>query len=740
MLACNPAHEAAAKPLSKFISVFIAFALCVYLLIPAFAWASEPTDTAPQKTVTLTILAGAQTDYDTGTTTYTTWVNKEYAFTEGDTLETLLNYAVSEGDISGFTADESSFGGKYITSVTSAFGETQKSWNNTGLPASLYWASFFDGQYATGDCALDHVVLEAGKTYQFAWNSYTDATAPVDWNAFYENHPIEAAENPADSAVVLSIVGGMTSDPVTWEPSYRTWVNKSYSLFAVLSEINKKADSPKAIADLTLKDLLTYAVSQGDILGYDAESSAYDDGKYITSLTSKDGVTYTNAMNDPLSLYWSYFCNGHYGSGECGINQVKLVGGTTYQFAWDSFTTAHAPQNQAAWDRYYLDNPSGLATNIPQENTHRPSSQNQATEVDGDKIASLMNNIASSYARINAPWPIVGLSALGKTDSVDKKAFYRKAISEIKNPLETTSIQRNIIALSALGYDATCLDRAGAAFNAIEQMATQVTNTSFLNTRISSLWAYASGKYEVPKNAVLSEKALIESVCREQLSDGGFSFAGGKDDADMTSMAIMALAPYQDKYPEIENAINRALAALKNLQLSDGGFADIQGKANACSTAYAVMALCAVGINPATEWATLGGLTPLSALLNYAAPDLSGFVGAASGKTDGRATEQGFLALVAYVGLLSTHASYNVIEQACKGNVAIPDGTLRPSEKTSGDSHAAPNDTFLAKTSDKTAFYGVVAGCSASVSLAALAILLRKRADKISRIIKTESR
>ena len=141
----NTAQKRQGAALVKKLFAFaLALALCVSFVPVAPAMAAD--DDAQENTVTLTIVNGDKT-----------WVNKRYAFNEGDTVLDLLDAAVEEGDIKAYTAPESSYGGKYIGTITSEEGETPQAWNSADYSVSTYWSSYFNGKYGQGDCALDHV-------------------------------------------------------------------------------------------------------------------------------------------------------------------------------------------------------------------------------------------------------------------------------------------------------------------------------------------------------------------------------------------------------------------------------------------------------------------------------------------------------------------------------------------------------------------------------------------------------
>src|SRR5690606_31085243 len=113
-----------------------------------------------------------------------------------------------------------------------------------------------------------------------------------------------------------------------------------------------------------------------------------------------------------------------------------------------------------------------------------------------------------------------------------------------------------------------------------------------------------SMRYEIPDDAYYTREDIIVEILRNQLPDGGFSLNGKEADADMTAMAIQALAPYYNseetyeykqratnKHVEksVREAVDEALDTLSQIQLDSGDFSS-WGIANAESTAQVMVA------------------------------------------------------------------------------------------------------------------------------------------------------
>ena len=146
----------------------------------------------------------------------------------------------------------------------------------------------------------------------------------------------------------------------------------------------------------------------------------------------------------------------------------------------------------------------------------------------------------------------------------------------------------------------------------------------------------------IADGARYTRETIIEAIVSAQGEDGGFSLTGDALDADITAMALQALAPYADGQAEV---IDRALEALSGVQCADGGFAS-WGAENAESTAQVVMALCALGIDPAADerFCKEGG-SAVTALMGFRVED--GSFAHVGGTSDAMASEQGLQALEA---------------------------------------------------------------------------------------------
>ena len=269
----------------------------------------------------------------------------------------------------------------------------------------------------------------------------------------------------------------------------------------------------------------------------------------------------------------------------------------------------------------------------------------------GDYMESLGTPDVGS---IGGDWMALGLA---RSDRKVSEEYYAHVVKFVEENVDangrldknkSTENSRIILALTSLGYDVTNV----AGHNLFEGL----TDMSFvkkqgINGPFWALVALDSHDYELPAGGDVSRETLLETILSRQTKDGGWTLAGETADADMTGMALTALAPYYDTDAKVKSAVDKALAMLSETQLSDGSFGSIDGS-SAESCAQVVSALSALGINPHTDERFIkNGISVVDALCNFALKN-GGFQHIMDGKTDGMATEQSYYALAAYFRML----------------------------------------------------------------------------------------
>lgn len=123
----------------------------------------------------------------------------------------------------------------------------------------------------------------------------------------------------------------------------------------------------------------------------------------------------------------------------------------------------------------------------------------------------------------------------------------------------------------------------------------------------------------------------------------------GESDADLSAMAIQALAPYRDR-EEVRACIDRILKHLSDRQKEDGTF-EGYGFRTSESVSQVILALATLGIRPEGDGRFIkNGITLTDALFSFRTD--SGFKHLLKDEgVNAIATEQAFLALNALIGL-----------------------------------------------------------------------------------------
>lgn len=256
------------------------------------------------------------------------------------------------------------------------------------------------------------------------------------------------------------------------------------------------------------------------------------------------------------------------------------------------------------------------------------------------------------YGSIGGDWAVLGLARGGanvKNGYFDgyyaKLESYVKSCQGVLHKRRYTDYSRVVLAVTAIGKDA----RDVAGYNLLAPLGDfDKTVYQGVNGAIFALLALDAGGYEIPANPEAKTQATreryVQKILSAQLTDGGWNISGETADADLTAMALQALAGYTAQ-ATVQTAVDRGIAALSSMQLTDGGFAT--GGTETCeSNAQVLVALAELGISPSDSRFTKGGSTALDALLAFSNSDGS-FCHTAGGEANEMATEQALYALAA---------------------------------------------------------------------------------------------
>lgn len=272
----------------------------------------------------------------------------------------------------------------------------------------------------------------------------------------------------------------------------------------------------------------------------------------------------------------------------------------------------------------------------------------EAFETTGDYMAALGDPTAGSTG---GEWMALGFARSGREvpDSYyDSVVAYVNEKIDDNGRLHATKCTTNcrfIVALTAIGKDPTDVGGHNLLAGLNDMGYIRKVGVSGV---IWTLIAFDCGKFEMPNG--IDRETLVDTILDFQVPGGGWATSGNVADPDVTSMAIQALAPYQED-PEVRSALDTAVTVLSGMLDETGNFPSQYG-ASSESISQVIVALCTLGIDPNMDPRFVkNGISALDGLLGYYVED-GGFKHIHSGKIDGIATEQGYYALTAYFRML----------------------------------------------------------------------------------------
>ena len=179
-------------------------------------------------------------------------------------------------------------------------------------------------------------------------------------------------------------------------------------------------------------------------------------------------------------------------------------------------------------------------------------------------------------------WLAMALSACGANESYDaylaaleQHVTERYAEQGTLDALMATEYSRTILTVAMLGGDPAAFGTRPDG-TAIDLLNDGVWNfagelgAQGLNGLIFALLAVDAGTYPEPERAKNTRAGIVEAIRAAQEPDGGFGLVSGASEADLTAMALQALAPYGR-----DETVERALAWLKEQMQPDGTYVKV---------------------------------------------------------------------------------------------------------------------------------------------------------------------
>ncbi|MBR6800184.1 MAG: hypothetical protein IKM61_00330 [Eubacteriaceae bacterium] len=168
--------------------------------------------------------------------------------------------------------------------------------------------------------------------------------------------------------------------------------------------------------------------------------------------------------------------------------------------------------------------------------------------------------------------------------------------------IKATEYHRIILTIYALGGDPTSFGEKpdGSSIDLLADGTYFFHGDSLglqgLNGWIFSLISLDAKNTAVPENAKFTREDMLDAILSAQEADGGFGLSSGSSNADITAMAVQALAPYKDR-SDVSEAIEKALGFMSDIMTDEGRFI-AYGEESSETISQLIIALCSVGIDP----------------------------------------------------------------------------------------------------------------------------------------------
>jgi hypothetical protein len=363
-----------------------------------------------------------------------------------------------------------------------------------------------------------------------------------------------------------------------------------------------------------------------------------------------------------------------------------------------------------------------VVSNVSAQAAGEPSSWRAEIVKTLDATAAKMRKTVSNpvVGSVGGEWAVLGLARAGKADASYKNKYlanlsdYVKSMKGVLHSQKYTEYSRVILALSSLGVDAR--DVAGYDLTAPLAEYEKVVFQG-VNGPTFALIALDTVGYDIPTlpsgsaHTQATREKLVDTLVSKQSKDGGWNLTGsasGSADADLTGMALQALAPYYFKgEAKVTAAVDKALAKLSQMQGATGGFGSDMGGGDAVeSTAQVVVALNSLGVAMDDPRFVKGGKSVFDDLMRYYVPAEAGFKHNPDGEVDEMATEQALYALVSMRRALDgKNTLYDMTDTGLDGSKPVSgDGTDVSKDPDDGtDTTKKTTETTKKKTTKTTA-------------------------------------
>lgn len=255
----------------------------------------------------------------------------------------------------------------------------------------------------------------------------------------------------------------------------------------------------------------------------------------------------------------------------------------------------------------------------------------------------VMHNIAAKYAASGVAqdgssyWLAADMMAYEKTfpDSANKlnqeqkQAMMELAVKTIETSSSAGDLAKSIIALTAMGYDATKITTdSGAALDGVAKLAAMVNDENKSNVSIYNV-GFVMIALQQFGDTYQAELDKLIAYALEQKS----GWMDTKWGPDTMAFVMPALAPYAETNADVKTALDEAVTVLAKCQNEVGSVG------NGSSNGLSIVAVTALGMDPAT----FNGKSLVDGLMSNVLTSEDGF----DSTELSFGTEQGFRGLIA---------------------------------------------------------------------------------------------
>lgn len=282
--------------------------------------------------------------------------------------------------------------------------------------------------------------------------------------------------------------------------------------------------------------------------------------------------------------------------------------------------------------------------------------QNTVNWMRGSGAQVMNSTFLQKVSSTSTDWYAFCLGRLGVSDNYSgflsaADSYVRKKYAQHPSTgLSTntaTEWHRLTVAVLAAGGDPTSVGGQNLIADGVYDCLAGEPWEQGINGAIWALLSVDTKGYPIPEGAKYSREDLIQYILENQVKSGGWTLSGNIADADITGMAIQALAPYYTGDEAVKAAVDKGLTFLKNGISADGDL-ESGGDYNCESTAQTIVAFAAMGIDPSSVTSS-GGRSLMDGLAKYYNTSTGGFLHKSTNRTSNAlATGQAMYAIAAY--------------------------------------------------------------------------------------------